>query len=361
MSETLESMAIDLDQRQLAEQLLAQAKEQGVELVGPNGLLNQLTKNVLETAATPPTALTIHEALRRRRGRRVGEQFILASLVACATVSLVTMGLIIYVLVSESASFFGEVSFADFFLDTEWQPLFEPTTYGIWELVAGTANVVLWSLVLAVPFGLGAAVYLSEYAHPNVRRVLKPLLEALAGVPTVVYAYFALTFITLDVLRPLLGTQISIFNALGASIVMAVMITPTIASISEDAMASVPQDLREAGYGLGATRLEVALRVVVPAAFSGIVASILLAIARVVGETMIVAVAAGSTPNLTMSPLESIQTMTGYMLQIGLGDAARGTVDYQSLFAVASTLFVITLLFNMMAQFVVSRIKEEYE
>lgn len=314
-------------------------------------------------AATPPTALTIHEALRKRRGRRVGEQFILASLVACATVSLVTMGLITYVLVSESASFFGEVSFADFFLDTEWQPLFEPTTYGIWELVAGTANVVLWSLVLALPIGLATAIYLSEYAHPRTRRLLKPILEALAGVPTVVYAYFALNVITLDILRPLLGTEhLSVpFNSLSASILLAVMILPTVASISEDAMASVPRDLREAAYGLGATRLEVALRVVVPAALSGIMAAILLAIARVVGETMIVAIAAGSTPNLTLSPLQSIQTMTGYMLQVGLGDASRGTIDYQSLFAVGMMLFVITLLFNMAAQLLVARFREVYE
>jgi phosphate transport system permease protein len=190
--------------------------------------------------------------------------------------------------------------------------------------------------------------------------VLKPVLEALAGVPTVVYAYFALTVITPEVLRPLFGKELPIYNSLSASMMLAVMILPTIASISEDAMASVPRDLREAAYGLGSTRLEVALRVVVPAAFSGIVASILLAIARVVGETMIVAVAAGASPNLTMSPLESIQTMTGYMLQVGLGDAARGTVDYQSLFAVGSTLFIITLLFNMAAQYVVSRIREEY-
>jgi phosphate transport system permease protein len=213
---------------------------------------------------------------------------------------------------------------------------------------------------MALPIGMATAIYLNEYAHHRTRRVLKPVLEALAGVPTVVYAYFALTVITPEVLRPLFGKELPIYNSLSASMMLAVMILPTIASISEDAMASVPRDLREAAYGLGSTRLEVALRVVVPAAFSGIVASILLAIARVVGETMIVAVAAGASPNLTMSPLESIQTMTGYMLQVGLGDAARGTVDYQSLFAVGSTLFIITLLFNMAAQYVVSRIREEY-
>ena len=305
--------------------------------------------------------MAMHAALRRRRFGKPTEKLILLALTGCAAVSFVTTGLIIYVLANETASFFREVSFGDFLLHTEWQPLFKPVSFGIWELVAGTMNVVFWSLLMAVPVGMATAIYLNEYAHPRVRRVLKPVVEALAGVPTVVYAYFALIVITPNILRPLFGQELPIYNSLAASIMLAVMILPTIASISEDAMASVPQDLREAGYGLGATRLEVALRVVVPAAFSGIVASILLAIARVVGETMIVAVAAGSTPNLTLSPLESIQTMTGFMLQVGLGDAARGTVDYQSLFAVGSTLFVITFLFNMMAQFVVGRIKEEYE
>lgn len=261
----------------------------------------------------------------------------------------------------ESVSFFREVSFADFFLDTEWQPLFKPVSFGIWELVAGTLNVVLWSLFLALPTGLATAVYLSEYAHPHTRRLLKPVLESLAGVPTVVYAYFALNVITLDILRPILGQDVPIFNSLAASIMLAVMILPTIASISEDAMASVPRDLREGAYALGATRLEVAVRVVVPAALSGITAAVLLAIARVIGETMIVAIAAGSTPNLTLGPLESVQTMTGYMLQVGLGDAARGTIDYQSLFAVALVLFFMTLLFNIAAQVLVNRFREVYE
>jgi phosphate transport system permease protein len=267
----------------------------------------------------------------------------------------------VFVLFSESITFFEHVSPAEFLLETNWQPLFEPVSYGIWELVAGTFNVVFWSLLMALPIGLAAAIYLSEYAHPRTRRILKPQLEALAGVPTVVYAYFALNVITIDILRPLLGSDVPIFNSLSASIMLAVMVLPTIASISEDAMASVPRDLREAAYGLGATRMEVALRVVVPAALSGIVASVLLAIARVVGETMIVAIAAGSTPFLTLSPLQSIQTMTGYMLQVGLGDAARGTIDYQSIFAVGLTLFVITLIFNIAATIIVGRYREEYE
>jgi phosphate transport system permease protein len=302
-----------------------------------------------------------YDDLRRKPMRHLGERLIELSLLACAIVSLFTTLAIVFVLFDETWDFFREVSFRDFFLETQWQPLFNPVTYGIWELVAGTLNVVLWSLVLAVPIGLASAIYLSEYAHPRTRRILKPILEALAGVPTVVYAYFALLVITQDILKPLLGERIDFFNAAGASIMMAVMILPTIASISEDAMSNVPRELREGAYGLGSTRFEVAIRVVVPAALSGIVAAILLAVARVVGETMIVAVAAGSTPTLTLSPLHSIQTMTGYMLQVGLGDAARGTVDYQSIFAVGSMLFLMTLTLNVAATIIVNRFREEYE
>lgn len=302
----------------------------------------------------------LYASLRRRPLRRSGEFVIIGLLTACGLISLLTTALIIFVLFEEAISFFGKVSLADFFLHTHWQPLFKPTSFGIWELVAGTANVVFWSLLIALPIGLATAIYLSEYAAPRTRKVLKPVLEALAGVPTVVYAYFALSVVTIDILRPLLGHDVPIFNGLSASIMLAVMVLPTIASISEDAMASVPRDLREAAYGLGSTRLEVALRVVVPAALSGIAAAVLLAIARVVGETMIVAIAAGSTPNLTLWPLESIQTMTGYMLQVGLGDAARGTIQYQSLFAVGAMLFMITLLFNIAAQMMVSRFREVY-
>jgi len=311
---------------------------------------------------TPFETSTVDQALRKRALGRPGEMAIMALLVLCATVSLVTTALIVGVLVRESLTFFEKVSLADFFLETEWQPLFQPVSFGIWELVAGTLNVTFWALVLAVPVGLSIAIYLSEYAHANTRKLLKPVLEALAGVPTVVYAYFALTFVTQDVLRPVLGnSQVPIFNAFSASLMLAVMILPTIASISEDAMASVPRDLREAAYGLGATKLEVATRVVFPAALSGVIAAILLAVARVVGETMIVAVAAGSTPNLTLDPLSPVQTMTGFMLQVGLGDTQRGSVDYQSLFAVGMMLFIITLLFNIGAYFFVRRYREEYQ
>ncbi|GAB4324426.1 MAG: phosphate ABC transporter permease subunit PstC [Dehalococcoidia bacterium] len=306
---------------------------------------------------------SLARSLKRRRFGRIDEMLVKLALGACATVSLLTTAAIVFTLFGETASFFREVSLAEFLDPTgEWQGLIDPREFAVIELVAGTVNVVLWSMVIALPLGLGAAIYMSEYASPQVRRVVKPALEVLAGVPTVVYAFFALTFITQDVLRPLLGAdRVPIFNSLAASIMLAVMILPTIASVSEDAMANVPRELREGAYGLGATRLEVAFRIVFPAALSGIIASILLGIARVVGETMIVAVAAGSTPNLTLWPLETVQTMTGYMLQVGLGDAARGTADYNSLFAVGSTLFVMTFALNIAAQLFVARFREEYE
>ena len=315
----------------------------------------------LESRAIDPAG--IQRTLRKRPLARPTELGIVGLLFACTMISLVTTLVIVFTLFREALLFFEDVSLADFFLETEWQPLLGANQkFGIWELVAGTLNVVIWSMVIALPIGLAAAVYLSEYAHPRTRSVLKPLLEALAAVPTVVYAFFALTVITQEVLRPLLGDDnVPFFNALAASIMLAVMVLPTIASVSEDAMSSVPRDLREAAYGLGATRLEVAFRVVVPAALSGIIASILLAIARVVGETVIVAIAAGSTPNLTLWPLETVQTMTGYMLQIGLGDASRGTVDYNSLFAVATMLFLLTFILNVIASAVVGRFREAYE
>ncbi len=305
----------------------------------------------------------LQRQMRKSLARRPVEVLVIGLLWACGLISLATTALIVFTLFEETFRFFQDVPFTDFFFGTDWQPLIPGSqSYGIWELVAGTVNVLLWSLVIALPLGLGSAIYLSEYADPRVRRILKPMLEALASVPTVVYAYFALTFVTADVLRPLLGNDnVPVFNALAASIMLAVMILPTIASISEDAMSSVPRDLREAAYGLGSTRLEVAIRVVFPAALSGIIAAILLAIARVVGETMIVAVAAGSTPNLTLNPLEPVQTMTGFMLQVGLGDTQRGATDYQSLFAVGMMLFLITLLFNIAAYFFVRRYREEYE
>jgi phosphate transport system permease protein len=308
-------------------------------------------------------ASPLQRQLAKRPFKRPFESAIIASLWLCGAISLATTIAIVVTLFGEASSFFEEVSFAQFFGGTRWQALIPGTeSFGVWALVAGTANVLLWTMVFALPFGLAAAIYLSEYAPPRVRSVLKPILEVLAGVPTVVYAFFALTFITQDVLRPVFGADnVPIFNSLAASLVMAVMILPTIASVSEDAMSNVPRELREAAYGLGSTKLEVAFKVVFPAALSGIIAAILLAIARVIGETMIVAVAAGSTPNFTLMPLETIQTMTGYMLQVGLGDAARGTLNYTSLFAVAALLFLLTFVTNLIAAYIVNRYKEQYD
>lgn len=310
----------------------------------------------------PVSTEDLRRALRKRWTKAPIERLVILSLWVCGTISMITTVLIVLTLAEETRAFFEEVSFWEFISETRWTPQFEPAYFGVWPLLFGTLNVLIWSLLMAVPIGLASAVYLSEYTHPNTRRILKPVLEALAGVPTVVYAFFALTVITPDILRPLFGEdRVPIFNALSASIVMAIMVLPTIASVSEDAMSNVPRELREGAYGLGATRLEVAFRVVFPAALGGILAAILLAVARVIGETMIVAVAAGSTPNMTLNPLNSIQTMTGYMLAIGLGDSARGTIDYTSIFAIGSALFVFTFITNIAAAIIVRRFKEQYE
>ncbi|MEZ4494854.1 MAG: phosphate ABC transporter permease subunit PstC [Dehalococcoidia bacterium] len=309
-----------------------------------------------------PAPELMEDQIRKSWRKKPHESVILGLLTLCATISLVTTAAIIYSLVDETSSFFREIPITDFLFKTEWQALQNPKKFGIWELVAGTVNVVFWSMAIALPLGLAAAVFLSEYASSRARRTLKPMLEVLAGVPTVVYAFFALTVVTQDFLRPLLGAErVPVFNSLSASIVLAVMILPTIASVSEDAMANVPRELREGSYGLGATKLETAFKVVFPAALPGISAAVLLGIARVVGETMIVAIAAGSTPNLTLMPLESIQTMTGFMLQAAIGDAARGDTDYTSLFAVGSALFIFTFSLTWLAQVIVNRFREVYE
>jgi len=294
-----------------------------------------------------------------RRGRHLKERAIAAALFACAALStLVTLGVVV-VLVGESVSFFREVSVVEFLTGTRWEPMFEEKHFGVVPLLFGSFMVAAGAAALALPVGLLTAIYLSEYADPRLRGALKPLLEILAGIPTVVYGYFALTFVTplLRVFFP--GTDV--FNAASASIVVGIMIIPTVSSLSEDALRAVPRALREGAYGLGATKLEVSTRVVVPAALSGIVASFILAISRAIGETMAVTIAAGNLPNLTLNPLESIQTMTAYIVQASLGDTPRGTIVYQTLFAVGLTLFLITLLMNVLSQWVLARFREEYE
>ncbi|MFZ5817724.1 MAG: phosphate ABC transporter permease subunit PstC [Bacillota bacterium] len=292
-----------------------------------------------------------------RRSRQIArERIIAALLLGCGLVSIVTTVGIVISLFSETALFFQEVSFREFLTEKRWTPAFDPPYYGIAPLLAGTLQIAVGSALVAVPLGLASAIYLSEYAPDRVRRVIKPVLELLAGIPTVVYGFFALTFVT-----PLLKRfipDLDIFNALSAFITVGIMITPMISSMSEDAMLAVPRSLREAAYALGATRFEVATRVVLPAAFSGVMASVILAISRAVGETMIVALAAGSTPKLTFSPLESIQTMTGYIAQMSQGDLEHGTPAYHAIYAVGMTLFVVTLAMNLIARWLTRRYQE---
>lgn len=291
---------------------------------------------------------------------RLKERGIHVALFFCALVSVLTTLGIVVVLVEESARFFAQVSPVDFFTGRRWAPLLEPRAYGVLPLLCGTFLVAGGALLVAIPVGLASAVFLSEYASPSVRSVLKPLLEVLAGIPTVVYGFFALTFITPHILRPLFP-QTDIFNAASAALVMGVMIIPTISSLCDDAFRAVPRSLREAGYAMAATRLEVSTRIVVPSAMSGVVAAILLALSRAIGETMIVAVAAGMTPKMSLNPLESCQTLTSYMVQVMLGDTPAGTLDYFTIFAVGITLFLLTLMVNLIALRVLRRFREVYE
>jgi len=293
-----------------------------------------------------------------RRQSHLKESIIHRLLFACALVSIFTTIGIVVMLVAQAAGFFGKVSALEFLTSTRWTPLFEPQHFGVLPLVGGTFLTAGIAILVAVPIGLASAIYLSEYAKDKVRRVVKPLLEILAGVPTVVYGYFALTFIT-PLLQNIFPNMI-VFNALSAGLVMGIMIIPMVSSLSEDAMVAVPRSLRNAAYGLGATRFEVATRVVLPAAVSGIVAACVLALSRAVGETMIVAIAAGSTPKLTLNPLESIQTMTAYIVQISLGETPHGTVEYYTIFAVGLLLFIMTLLMNLFGQWFVRRYREKY-
>lgn len=305
---------------------------------------------------TPGSARPASLALRRRL--RWGERAIQGLLLGCALASAFTTLGIVAFLLWETVGFFQRVSLGEFLTGTQWTPLFRPQHFGILPLVSGTFLVAAISLLVAMPVGLASAIYLSEFASDRIRRTVKPLLEVLAGIPTVVYGYFALTFVT-----PLLKNifpEIAVFNALSAGLVMGVMIIPLVSSLSEDAMTAVPRSLREASYSLGATRLETAIRVVFPAALSGIVAAFILALSRAIGETMIVAIAAGATPNTTLNPLESIQTMTAYIVQISLGETPHGTLEYSTIFAVGTSLFLMTLAVNLLGQRIVGRYRERY-
>jgi phosphate transport system permease protein len=298
-------------------------------------------------------------ALKRKATRRWHEEGIKGILFLCALLSVAVTVAIIVVLFKEAATFFTEVPVLKFLFGTRWAPLLEPRSFGVLPLLCGTFLIVAGSALTGIPIGLASAVYLSEYASPRVRSVIKPILEILAGIPTVVYGYFALTFITplLRVVFP--GTNV--FNAASASIVVGIMVLPMVASLCDDAIRAVPASLRQGAYAVGATHLEVSTRVVIPAALSGIVASFVLALSRAVGETMAVTIAAGLSPKLTLNPLESIQTMTAYIVQVSLGDTPAGTIEYETIFAVGAVLFGITLVANLIAHRILHRFREVYE
>jgi phosphate transport system permease protein len=286
------------------------------------------------------------------------ESLIHVGLALCTLISVVTTATILFILAKESLGFFTNVSPLEFLFGTQWVPLFEPASYGVLPLLWGTLLVTFGAALIAIPVGLASAIYLSEYASARKRTIIKPILELLAGIPTVVYGYFALTFVT-----PLLKTvlpEIQVFNALSGAIVVGVMVLPMIATLSDNALRAVPDTLRQGAYALGATSYEVTTQVVVPAGLSGVIASFLLAISRAIGETMAVTLAAGATPNLSMTFLESIQTMTAYIVQVSLGDTPTGGIAYQTLFAVAGLLFLITLLLNIISGWFLNRYREVY-
>ena len=305
--------------------------------------------------ARPATAVD----LGQRMSRRWGERLIALLLFGCGLISVLTTVGIVVVLVTESVGFFREVPIAEFLTGTRWSPMYSEQHFGILPLLNGTLLIAAGSMLIALPVGLTSAIYLSEYASPRVRGAIKPILEVLAGIPTVVYGYFALTFVTPLIRMVFPGT--GIFNAASGAIVVGIMIIPMVASLSEDALSAVPRSLREAAYGLGATRVEVSTRIVVPAALSGIVASFILAISRAIGETMAVTLAAGATPRMTLSFLESIQTMTAYIVQVSLGETPHGTLEYSTIFAVGLVLFLITLGMNLLSQRITRRFREVYE
>ena len=295
-------------------------------------------------------------SLRAQRKRPL-QRLVRAALFMCAVASVAATAGIVYALGSDTVAFFREVSPSSFFLSADWAP--QSGRFGVLELVWGTLIITLGAMVIAAPLGVGTAVYLSEYAKPRVRRVVKPVLEVLAGIPTVVFGYFALTFITPSLLRRVYP-ECGIFNWASASIVVGLFILPTVASLSEDAMRAVPRELRHGAYGLGASKLRVSTRVVLPAALSGIVAAVILGASRAVGETMAVAIAAGATPQVTVSPCESVQTMTAYIVQVAGGEASTGSVQYGSIFALGSTLFLMTLALNFLSIRFVKRFREAY-
>ncbi|WP_419164872.1 phosphate ABC transporter permease subunit PstC [Candidatus Palauibacter sp.] len=307
---------------------------------------------------SPATGPASNAQLAPRRHQARRERVVGALLFACGALSSLTTVGIVVVLITQSLGFFAEVSPLEFLFGTRWSPDLVPRSFGILPLVNGTLLIAGGASLIALPVGLATAIYLSEYASRRTRRIVKPALEILAGIPTVVYGYFAIVFVT-PILRALFPA-IGVFNAGSAAIVVGIMILPMVSSLSEDALSAVPRSLREAAYGLGATRFEVSTRIVVPAGLSGIVASFILAISRAIAETMVVTMAAGATPRMTLDLLQSVQTMTAYIVQVSLGDAPSGTIEYRTLFAVALLLFLITLGLNLLSQRVTARFAASY-
>ncbi|HYI98545.1 MAG TPA: phosphate ABC transporter permease subunit PstC [Thermoleophilaceae bacterium] len=304
------------------------------------------------TRATPPLGVA---------RRRWNEDLIKLALLLAALISILTTTGIVISLARETIVFFGDVGVSEFLFGSDWSPIIKPQSFGVLPLVAGTFLITGIALAVAIPLGLGSAIYLSEYAGPRVRKTLKPVLELLAGVPTIVFGYFALTFFTPTILQDVLKLEISSFNALSAGVIMGFMVIPTIASVSEDAMSAVPASLREGSFGLGANRLQTSLRVVFPAALSGIVASVVLGASRAIGETMIVLVAAGQIAALSADPREPMYTMTSFIAAIGKGDVATGSTQYKTIFAVGMLLFLITLLMNAISIRFVRKYRQVYE
>ena len=309
----------------------------------------------------PAPVVTLRPTGALRRRQRI-ERVVQTALLLTALVSVVTTVLIVVSLLQPTLEFFREISLGDFFGGTDWSPNFDPASFGVWPIVTGTAMVTGIALLVAVPCGLGAAFYLSEYARPRVRKVLKPFLEILAGIPTVVFGFFALSFVNPKLVQGLwpLG-EVSTFSALGAGLVMGVMILPIMTSLSEDAMSAVPDSLRQAGVALGATRREVCTQIIFPAALSGIVAATVLSVSRAIGETMIALLAAGNRPNLSANPGEDMQTMTAYIGSTALGDIATHSIQYRTIFAVGALLFVVTLVLNIVSIRFVRRFRQAYE
>ncbi|NMF95938.1 phosphate ABC transporter permease subunit PstC [Aromatoleum toluolicum] len=309
-------------------------------------------------ALVPHGPLSVSDRLAKKALRHFKERLIELLLLGAAFVSVLTTVGIIWVLVSESVNFFGTVSIWSFLTDTMWTPLFAEPRYGILPLLAGTLTTSAVALIVAIPLGTTIAIYLSEFARPTVRELVKPFLELLGGIPTIVYGYFAL-MVVIPMLQ-LLMPELSGFNMLGAGIVMGIAIIPYVSSLAEDAMRAVPMSMREGSYAMGATRLQTAFRVVFPAALSGILSAYILGISRAVGETMIVAVAAGMQPNFTVNPLEPAQTISAYIVQVALGDLPHGSIGYQSIFAAGLSLMLMTLALNLVGHVVRRRYREAY-